>query len=151
MDSSVYDCKAEARIFDNDMEIQDKFSLPWMSSKNLPITCHDASKDESEFASSYIGELFGAVIWSRTIPPASPAKLLMFFTYYESDSIYLVGTPLKRNQILSTALSIPFASLNQYKFLIKFSAKNTPSPEELFRLEANSWNDVKLVKMGNSR
>jgi hypothetical protein len=149
---SVYDCKAEARIFQNETEIQHKFSLPWMSSQNLPITCHDASNNEGEFPSSYIGELFGVVIWSRTILPASPAKLLMFFTYYESDSIYLVGTPLNdevvHDEFLSTALSIPFASLNQYKFLIKFSAEKYSRPEEIFRLEANSWNDVKLVKVG---
>jgi hypothetical protein len=148
LSNSVYDCKAEGRIFQNEMEIQHKFSLPWMSSKNLPITCHDPSNNGSEFASSYIGELFEVAIWSRTILPASPAKLLMFFTYYESDSIYLVGTPLNKNQFLSTALSIPFVSLNQHKFLIKFSAEKYSRPEEIFRLEANSWNDVKLVKVG---
>ena len=157
LSNSVYDCKAEGRIFQNEMEIQHKFCLPWMSSQNLPITCHDASNNESEFPSSYIGDLFGVVIWSRTILPASPAKLLMFFTYYESDSIYLVGTPLNdefvddealNDEFVSTAFSIPFASLNQYKFLIKFSPEKYSRPEEMFRLEANSWNDVKLVKVG---
>jgi hypothetical protein len=59
LSNSVNDCKAEARIFHNGMDIGDKFDLPWMPFDRLPTTCQDASNNEREFASSYIGELFG--------------------------------------------------------------------------------------------
>jgi hypothetical protein len=108
--NSINDCKAEATIFQNEMDIGHKFSLAWMSSESLPVTCQDASNNEREFASSYIGDLFGVGRSSITILPASTAKLLLLFTFNESDFIYLVAAPWNRKELLSTAFSWILAS-----------------------------------------
>jgi hypothetical protein len=96
------------------MDIGDKFDLPWMPFDRLPTSCHADSNNEMELASSYIGDLFGR--WSITILPSSTDKLLLLFTFDESDSIYLVATPSEESLYLSTPVSIPFTNLNQYKF-----------------------------------
>ncbi|MGC1932313.1 MAG: hypothetical protein WA667_25355 [Candidatus Nitrosopolaris sp.] len=150
--NSINNCRAEARIFRNKIDSGNVIPLLWSTSDKLPTSCHagfsfDKEEINDVFAVEYIGDLFTVGTSYIVIPPRVVSELFLFFTFSESDSMYLVTHTSEDCLTTENLISIPFSELNQHTFLIKFYGEEySRSEAEMFRLEAKCWNDVNLVK-----
>jgi hypothetical protein len=73
---------------------------------------------------------------------------LFLFTFSESDSVYMVTPTSEQGLTKGNMISISFHELNRYRFFIIFHSDQYGDLEgEMFRLEATSWNDIRLTKV----
>jgi hypothetical protein len=139
-------CRMEATLVRNGVDINTKLSLSWKPN-SLPTTCNFYSavygSDEytHQLPRRYIGPLTGMGSPTPTILRGSTNELMFVFTFSESDDIYLISGPTAETEIIS----IPFNELGHHQFLIRFySSEYEDTQGKLLRLEATAWDNVKL-------
>jgi hypothetical protein len=142
-------CRMETTQICNGVDINTKISLSWKPD-SLPTECNFSSSvfgnDEyvQRLPRSYIGPLVGMGLPAPTILRGSTNELMFVFTFNESDKLYLITGPTAQYE----TIPIPFDELGQHQFLLRFySSEYEDTQGKLVRLEATSWDNVKLIQV----
>jgi hypothetical protein len=139
-------CRMETTQIRNGVDTNNRLFLYWKPDP-LPTTCNFPSavfgSDEytQQLPSRYIGALTSRGMTTPTILRGSTNELMFAFTFSESDMLYLISSPTAESKIIS----IQFDELNKYRFLLTFySSEYEDTQGKLLRLEATTWDNVKL-------
>jgi hypothetical protein len=138
-------CRVEINRFKNGTDVDEAVSLPWRSDPiptrcNYPGSFQNIDGYRAKLPFCYIGSLTHELA-SPIIPVGGKRDIILACSFSGLDLLYIVS---QKTMGEDDVISIPFNELGNYEFLIKFYSSQV-THEKKFKLNATSWNDVKLT------